>query len=187
MILIVDNYDSFTFNLVQQFKDFPVQVLRNDDPALLIVAQKAQGIVLSPGPGTPSEAGLLNQVIATFYQTKPILGICLGHQAIGEVLKGEVVPATQIMHGKQSVVDYEPSGLFTTLEGELKVMRYHSLMLAKESLPKELKVVAQTADCVMAIQHATYPVFGLQFHPESLGTPKGQLLIDAFIKIVEEN
>jgi anthranilate synthase component 2 len=185
MILLVDNYDSFTYNLVQQFKDTELVVLRNDDPKLLETAQKADGIVLSPGPGTPSEAGFLEKIVRDFGTEKPVLGICLGHQGIGEVFGGKVVAAPEIMHGKQSVVAYQDKGLFKGLTGELKVMRYHSLAVDRESFPAELEIVAQTPDCIMALQHKKYPIFGLQFHPESLGTPKGQYFIDRFIEIVE--
>lgn len=188
MILVVDNYDSFTFNLVQQFKEQPITILRNDDPTLFEVAQAAQGIVLSAGPGYPADAGFLLAIIKKFYQTKPILGICLGHQAIGEVFGGKITKAPKIMHGKQSLVTYRPTGLFTTLAGELEVMRYHSLVIEQESFPHEaLEQVAETEDSIMAIQHKKYPVFGLQFHPESLGTLKGQALINRFIEIVEDN
>ncbi|MEG0293619.1 anthranilate synthase component II [Enterococcus sp.] len=185
MILLVDNYDSFTYNLVQQFADFPITVLRNDDPNLLAVAKEAKGIVLSPGPGLPHEAGLLTRVIEQTYREKPILGICLGHQGLGEVFGGKVIRAPKIVHGKQSVVSYEKSGLFQTIEGELEVMRYHSYIVERETLPECLTITAECSDGIMALQHKEYPVFGLQFHPESLGTPQGQRMIDEFIKIVE--
>lgn len=187
MILLVDNYDSFTYNLVQQFADFPLQILRNDDPELLATAKKAQGIVLSPGPGLPAESGFLTTVIEQNYQEKPILGICLGHQALGEVFGGNVVRAPKIVHGKQSVIEYERTGLFQAIEGELAVMRYHSYIVEQKSLPNCFRVTAQCSDGIMAIEHQSYPLFGLQFHPESLGTPQGQRMIDAFIKKVEAN
>ncbi len=188
MILVVDNYDSFTFNLVQQFKDQPIIVLRNDDPTLFEVAKEARGIVLSAGPGHPAEAGFLKAIIERFYQTTPILGFCLGHQAIGEVFGGTITKAANIMHGKQSLVTYRPMGVFQALEGELQVMRYHSLVIDPKTSPHEvLEQVAETPDAIMAIQHKEFPVFGLQFHPESLGTPKGQAFIQRFIEIVEES
>lgn len=185
MILIIDNYDSFTFNLVQQFKAVPTKVLRNDDPQLFQVAQQAAGIVLSPGPGRPEDAGKMLAIIEEFKEEKPILGICLGHQGIGEVFGANVVAASEIMHGKQSIANYRKKGLLTSFNGELVVMRYHSLMLQRESLPKTLEILAQTPDCIMAVQHETLPIYGLQFHPESLGTPQGQYFIDEFIKVVE--
>lgn len=185
MILLIDNYDSFTYNLVQQFGEFPITVLRNDDPNLMATAKKAKGIVLSPGPGLPSEAGLLHAVIEALYREKPILGICLGHQGLGEVFGGKVIRAPKIVHGKQSIVQYESSGLFQTIESELEVMRYHSYILERKSLPACLKVTAECSDGIMAIEHHDYPIFGLQFHPESLGTPQGQRMIDTFINIVE--
>lgn len=185
MILLIDNYDSFTYNLVQQFKDVPLIVLRNDDPQLLNVAQEAAAIVLSPGPGKPQDAGQLEEVIAKFYQTKPILGICLGHQAIAEVFGGTVTGASEIMHGKQSSITFEEKDLFAKVKSPMTVMRYHSLKVL--DLPPVLEVTAQTADgTVMALKHRDYPLYGLQFHPESIGTPQGQLLIDAFMAKVGE-
>lgn len=184
MILLIDNYDSFTYNLVHQFPGVELVVLRNDDPQLMTVADQADGIVLSPGPGRPDEAGLLEEVIRRYYQTKPILGICLGHQAIGEVFGGDVIAAPVIMHGKQSQITYQPKGLFDAVKEPLSVMRYHSLVIDPATLPEELEVVADFEGTIMALQHKQYPVFGLQFHPESIGTAKGQTLIDAFIKKV---
>ena len=185
MILLVDNYDSFTYNLVQQFGEVEITVLRNDDPTLLAMAQKAQGIVLSPGPGLPKEAGLLTTVIEQMYREKPILGICLGHQALGEVFGGKVIRAPKIVHGKQSMIQYQKSGLFQSIEGELAVMRYHSYIIERETLPSCLKITAECSDGIMAVEHQDYPVFGLQFHPESLGTPQGKHMIDTFMKVVE--
>lgn len=184
MILLIDNYDSFTYNLLHLFPDTEVKILRNDAPDLAEVAAKADGIVLSPGPGKPSEAGQLENIIRAFYQTKPILGICLGHQAIAEVLGGRVVAAKEIMHGKQSQVTFTKAGLFKNVEAPLTVMRYHSLMV--EDLPADLVVTARTPDAVMAFEHRRYPLYGLQFHPESIGTPQGQKIISAFMEKVGE-
>ncbi|MFV0557934.1 MAG: anthranilate synthase component II [Enterococcus sp.] len=186
MILLIDNYDSFTYNLVHQFHQTELVVLRNDDPTLEEVAKKADGIVLSPGPGYPAQAGEMEAIIREFYQEKPILGICLGHQAIGEVFGGSVIPALEIMHGKQSEVQFKAKGLFENAQAPFQVMRYHSLVVNPENLPQDLEVVAEYEGIIMALQHKKYPIYGLQFHPESIGTGKGQVLIDAFIQKVEE-
>ncbi|MDT2735568.1 aminodeoxychorismate/anthranilate synthase component II [Enterococcus pseudoavium] len=172
MILLVDNYDSFTYNLLQLLPT-EVNILRNDDPELFLQAAKAEAIVLSPGPGRPAEAGKLEALIQRFYRKKPILGICLGHQAIGEVFGARIVRAPMIMHGKQS-----------TLTGDQKqrVMRYHSLVIDPQSLPTDLEVTAETDGCIMAIRHKRYPVFGLQFHPESIGTVNGATYLTDFLQ-----
>ncbi len=185
MILLIDNYDSFTYNLVHQFgSEDDLVVVRNDAPELFQLAEEADGIVLSPGPGKPADAGLMEEVIRRFYRDKPILGICLGHQAIGEVFGGKVVLAPTIMHGKQSTIFFKAKGCFKEIQTPLQVMRYHSLMIEKESFPEALEIVAECDGCIMAVQHKKYPVYGLQFHPESIGTEKGQQLIDQFIKEV---
>lgn len=181
MILLVDNYDSFTYNLVHQFPaETEIKVLRNDDEKLFETAKKAVGIVLSPGPGLPKEAGLMEALIEEFYQTKPILGICLGHQAIGEVFGGIVTQAPEIMHGKQSTLQF-------TEKKEQVVMRYHSLIVAKDSFPAELAITAETDNLVMALKHKKYPVYGLQFHPESIGTINGKQYIQEFLTEVEKH
>lgn len=185
MILIVDNYDSFTFNLVQQFKNIDIEVLRNDDPNLLEVATVSDGIVFSPGPGRPEEAGQMIDLIETFKEKKPILGICLGHQAIGQIFGANTKRADKIMHGKQSTLTYQKKGILKNFENELTVMRYHSLIVAQEELANELEVLAEVDGLAMIIQHQTLPIIGLQFHPESLGTPKGQYFIDEFIQLVK--
>lgn len=170
MILLVDNYDSFTYNLVQLLPEDLV-ILRNDDPSLLSQAEKASAIVLSPGPGRPSEAGMIELLIRRFYRRKPILGICLGHQAIGEVFGGKIICAPTIMHGKQS-----------NLSGDRPVMRYHSLMIDPEDVPQDLEVTDEVEGCIMAIRHRRYPVFGLQFHPESIGTENGAGYLTQFLQ-----
>lgn len=185
MILIVDNYDSFTFNLVQQFEHVEIEVLRNDDPILFEVAEVADGIVFSPGPGRPEEAGQMISLIETFKETKPMLGICLGHQAIGQVFGADTKRADKIMHGKQSVLNYQKKGILKAFKNELKVMRYHSLIVDQEALAKEIDVLAEVDGLAMIVQHQTLPIVGLQFHPESLGTPKGQYFIDEFIQLVK--
>lgn len=172
MILLVDNYDSFTYNLVQLLPG-EIQILRNDDPTLFAVAAQAAAIILSPGPGRPAEAGLMELLIKKFYRKKPILGICLGHQAIGEVFGGRVISAPAIMHGKQSTL---AGG-----DGRL-VMRYHSLIVDDQTLTKDLQVTARVNECIMAFRHKRYPVFGLQFHPESIGTENGKQYIQNFLQ-----
>lgn len=185
MILLVDNYDSFTYNLRHYLGERQVTVLRNDDPRLRTVAAAAQGIVFSPGPGRPAEAGEMEALIREFYQTKPMLGICLGHQAIGEVFGAQVVAAKEIMHGKTSEIQHHHRGLFTEIASPVTVMRYHSLILDPASLPPELMVTAVCGELVMAIQHRDHPIYGLQFHPESIGTPVGEQLIQHFLQVVD--
>ncbi|WP_430612634.1 anthranilate synthase component II [Enterococcus sp. DIV0876] len=187
MILLVDNYDSFTFNLVQLFPENTVQVMRNDDPNLFDAAAHASGIVLSPGPGRPEEAGQMMKIVEVFQARKPILGICLGHQAIGMAYGGKIVLAPQVMHGKQSTLNYRKTGLMKNFTGEMTVMRYHSLMIDPHSLPPELEVLATVDNTIMAIQHRDKPIFGLQFHPESLGTSQGAYFIEAFIAVTKKD
>lgn len=172
MILLVDNYDSFTYNLLQLLPA-NVQILRNDDPALFSAAEAATAIVLSPGPGRPAEAGKIELLIRRYYREKPILGICLGHQAIGEVFGGKIVSAPVIMHGKQS---YLQNGT------KQSVMRYHSLAIAAEDFPADLEITAKADGVIMAIRHKRYPVFGLQFHPESIGTDNGTSYLKEFLQ-----
>ena len=186
MILLVDNYDSFTYNLRHYLGDRQVQIMRNDEATLMETAEKADAIIFSPGPGKPHEAGQMEALIQRFYQEKPLLGICLGHQAIGEVFGAEVVQAQEIMHGKTSVMNHRREELFHGLSDPVTVMRYHSLVLAPESLPEELEVMAACGNVVMGIKHRTYPVYGLQFHPESIGTCDGQQMINNFLTEVEE-
>lgn len=174
MILLVDNYDSFTYNLVQLLPD-NLKIVRNDDPELLNIAEEATAIVLSPGPGRPAEAGMIEMLIRRFYRSKPILGICLGHQAIGEVFGGKIISAPTIMHGKQSCLQGET---------ERQVMRYHSLMIDPEDVPQDLEVTDEAEGCIMAIRHKRYPVFGLQFHPESIGTENGASYLTHFLQKV---
>lgn len=188
MILLVDNYDSFTFNLEQYLAEYAhVVVKRNDAADLLEVADQASGIVLSPGPGKPSEAGLLEEVVAKFAKVKPVLGICLGHQAIGEVFGGEVKQAKKIRHGKVSIMRQTAGAIFADLPEEMPVMRYHSLIVDKNNLPEDLEVLAVATDDaeVMAMKLKNYPVYGLQFHPESIGTVDGKRMMKNFITIVE--
>lgn len=187
MILLIDNYDSFTYNLFQQVSELGVEVkvVRNDALTIEDILQmNPQAIILSPGPGRPEEAGITVDVVRELYTKFPILGICLGHQSIGEAFGSEIVQAERIMHGKRSILDYENTGLFADLDGEVEVMRYHSLVIEPATLHKDFIVTARSADDgeIMAIQHKDYPVYGLQFHPESIGTEDGSRMVETFLK-----
>ncbi|MFF5995373.1 aminodeoxychorismate/anthranilate synthase component II [Lysinibacillus sp. KU-BSD001] len=189
MILLIDNYDSFTYNLYHQIASQgpEVKVVRNDALTIEDIRKmKPDAIVLSPGPGTPAEAGMTVDIIRELYTEFPILGICLGHQAIGEAFGGDVVRATHIMHGKTSTLTYDKRGLFENFAGEVEVMRYHSLIIDPKTLHADFEVMATSSDDgeIMAIQHKAYPVFGLQFHPESIGTETGQEMVAAFLRRV---
>ncbi len=188
MILLIDNYDSFTYNLYQYLGEVEENIIvkRNDEMTIAdIEALNPTAIVISPGPGRPEEAGISMEVIQKFYKTIPILGICLGHQAIGAAFGANVIGAKQIMHGKTSLIDHTGTDLFTGQENPLTVMRYHSLVVEKESLPSELEVTATSQDDheIMALKHKDYPLYGLQFHPESIGTKTGKQLLHDFYKI----
>lgn len=189
MILLVDNYDSFTYNLYQYLGELgaEVQVIRNDAKSLMEIEDMApEAIIISPGPKTPKEAGRSMDIIKHFAGRIPILGICLGHQAIGEVFGGKVAPAKSLYHGKTSTIQHEGEGIFEGLEQDLQVARYHSLILEPESLPTILKVTAKTEDdVIMAVQHKDYPIYGLQFHPESILTTGGKRLLQNFIHMKE--
>ncbi|MDO9508321.1 MAG: aminodeoxychorismate/anthranilate synthase component II [Thermovirgaceae bacterium] len=182
MILVIDNYDSFTWNLVQYLSELDeVVTVRNDRITLQEIETMDPGhIVISPGPGAPSESGISKDVIRTFKGCIPILGVCLGHQAIGEVFGAEVVRAAEPFHGKVSVIHHEGRGLMKGLPEPFRGTRYHSLVV-KSPLPEELKVTAHTEDgTVMAMEHREYPLFGVQFHPESILTESGMDLLKNF-------
>lgn len=187
MILLIDNYDSFTYNLAQYIGNFAeVQVLRNDDAALYAAAEAADALVLSPGPGWPADAGLMEAVIRDFAGKKPILGICLGHQAIAEVFGGKLGLAPKVMHGKQSQLVFEQdSPIYKGIEDGRPVMRYHSILI--EDMPEDFEVTARAADdqSIMAIQHKSLPIYGFQYHPESIGTPDGLSSIRNFIDLLD--
>ena len=189
MILIIDNYDSFTYNLVQYFRILgaEVQVRRNDGITVSeIESLIPDAIVISPGPGHPSKAGVSLDVIRTFAKRIPILGVCLGHQAIVHAFGGEVVRASKIMHGKTSRIRADGKGLFHGVDGPFEAMRYHSLVAKKETLPNELIVTAESEDDheIMGVRHKKFPVEGIQFHPESIMTIIGKRLLRNFLEVV---
>lgn len=187
MILLIDNYDSFTYNLYQYIGIFcnDVMVVRNDKITTEEIGQmNPDRIVLSPGPKSPKEAGICVETVRQFCKSTPILGICLGHQCIGEAFGGVVSYAKELCHGKQSRIFHDGKGLFSGIQSPVRVARYHSLAVQEEGLPESLKVTAKTRDGeIMAIEHREYPVYGLQFHPESVYTEHGKRMIENFINI----
>ena len=186
MLLVIDNYDSFTNNLVQYLGEMgqDVRVVRNDEiPAAEIAGLAPSHIVISPGPCTPNEAGISLEVIKTYAGKIPILGVCLGHQAIGQAFGGKVVRAARVMHGKTSQISHDGKGLFTGLPNPFQATRYHSLLIERASVPDSLDVTAQTAENeIMAVRHKTLAVEGVQFHPESFLTTSGKDLLRNFIE-----
>lgn len=188
MILLIDNYDSFSYNLYQLIGsiDPDIRVERNDTIRIDAIRQlHPSHIILSPGPGRPADAGICEAVVRELSGEIPILGVCLGHQAICEALGGEVSYASQLMHGKQSVAEIDSEcRIFKGLPEKILVARYHSLAAVKEKLPECLQVTAQTEDGeIMAVSHQTYPVYGLQFHPESIMTPDGMTILKNFLEV----
>jgi anthranilate synthase/aminodeoxychorismate synthase-like glutamine amidotransferase len=187
MILVIDNYDSFTYNLVQYLGELgEVPVVRRNDAVTVheIGVLRPTAIVLSPGPCTPADAGVTVPVIRRWGAEIPTLGVCLGHQAIGEAYGGRVVRADRVMHGKTSQVVHDRSGIFAGLPSPLTVMRYHSLVVERQSLPPDLDVVATAADDpseIHAVRHRTHPVWGVQFHPESILTEGGKTILRNFL------
>ena len=186
MILIIDNYDSFTYNLVQYFGELGADlVVRRNDQVTLdeIAAMKPERICISPGPGTPLDAGISNELIRQFGPTTPTLGVCLGHQCIGHVFGGEVVRADRIMHGKTSPILHEGDGVFERLPNPFEGTRYHSLIVRRATLPRELQITAETTEGeIMGLRHRQYPIQGVQFHPESIMTGVGKQLLANFLK-----
>lgn len=187
MILLIDNYDSFSYNVYQLVGSVEpdVKVVRNDEITLEEIKRLApQGIIISPGPGRPADAGICEKAISHFAGKIPILGICLGHQAICEVFGAKITYAKQLMHGKQSVIKLAgDSVLFRAMGPEITVARYHSLAADSATMPEALKVTATTDDGeIMAVEHTQYPIYGVQFHPESVLTPQGKQIIENFIQ-----
>ncbi|HHZ05986.1 MAG TPA: aminodeoxychorismate/anthranilate synthase component II [Clostridiales bacterium] len=188
MILLIDNYDSFSYNLVQMLGTLQpdIKVIRNDAMTIDEIKElKPSHIILSPGPGYPKDAGVCEDVITAFKYSVPILGVCLGHQAICEALGATICHAEKLMHGKQSIVTINNSDkIFKNLSKEIKVARYHSLVARKSTIPHELEVISQSLEGeVMAVKHKKYPVYGLQFHPESIMTPQGNTILENFLDI----
>jgi len=189
MLLVLDNYDSFTYNLVQYLGELGEQpvVKRNDEISVEDIGTLGvTRMVISPGPGTPSEAGVSVDAIRRWGSELPILGVCLGHQAIGEAYGGKVVRARTLMHGKTSRITHDGSGIFLGLPSPLEVMRYHSLVLEAESLPEEIEIVARGLDDpseIHAIRHRRHPVWGVQFHPESILTQNGKDILRNFLAL----
>ena len=193
MVFVLDNYDSFTYNLVQYLGELgaQVEVYRNDELTVeRVEAMKPERLLLSPGPCTPGEAGILVPLIRAMAGKAPILGVCLGHQAIGEAFGGNVIRAEHLMHGKTSAVEHDGKGIFTSLPTPLTCTRYHSLIVEENSLPAELAVTARTAEnggatgkssVIMGLRHRTLPIEGVQFHPESVLTEGGHQMIRNFL------
>jgi anthranilate synthase component 2 len=186
-LLIIDNYDSFTYNLVQYFQMLGCQVaVRKNDQITLEDVQKVKpdALVISPGPCTPKEAGISVDLIKRFYKEIPILGVCLGHQAIGYAFGSNIVRAKRLMHGKTSMIYHTGEGIFKSIKNPFTAVRYHSLVIERESLPDILKITAESEDGeIMGIQHIEYPIFGLQFHPESVLSEAGMDLLRNFLEI----
>jgi len=187
MILVIDNYDSFTYNLVQYFGELGAEpvVRRNDEIRVdEIAAMKPDRICISPGPCTPKEAGISCDVIRTYAGVFPILGVCLGHQCMGEVFGGDVVRASRLMHGKTSPILHHGENVFAGLPSPFEATRYHSLLVKRESFPDCLKITAETAEGeIMGLAHKELPVYGVQFHPESILTPEGKKLLGNFLAL----
>ena len=187
MVLVIDNYDSFTYNLVQYLGELgaDVQVMRNDVVSIEdVVRAKADRIVISPGPGRPEAAGVTMEVIRQLGETTPILGVCLGHQAIGAVFGGDVVRAGVPMHGKTSTIEHDGLGVFSGIVGPFVASRYHSLVVAESGLPAALEITARTREDsnIMGLRHRTWPVHGVQFHPESILTGEGKHILRNFLE-----
>lgn len=187
MIVIIDNFDSFTYNLYQFVGEInpDVRVFRNNSTNVKdLEAQKPDHIIISPGPGYPNSAGISKEVIATLGEKIPILGVCLGHQAIGEVFGSNIVLSPKMYHGKTSIVKHSGRDIYKDIENPMPVMRYHSLTIDKNTISNEIEINASTDDGeIMGIKHKTYPIYGVQFHPESIMTPRGKDIIRNFLNI----
>ena len=191
MILLIDNYDSFTFNLYQYLSELGAEVktIRNDKITIQEISRiQPEAIVLSPGPGRPEQAGICVEVVEQLAQTIPILGICLGHQAIAHAFGSRIINAKKIRHGKESKLRHTGTSLMINLEEDPEVMRYHSLVIDSMTLHEDFEVLAEAADDgeIMAIKHKHYPLYGLQFHPESIGTKNGKQILSNFLTEIRE-
>ena len=186
-LLVIDNYDSFTYNLVQYFGELGVDpvVKRNDEISLDEIEKfNPERICVSPGPGRPEKAGIAPELIRRFAEQIPMLGVCLGHQCIAHVFGGEVVRAEKLMHGKTSIIRHTGRGIFENIGQPLEATRYHSLIVRRETLPDSLEVTAETDEGeIMGLQHRRFPVHGVQFHPESILTPEGKKLLANFLRM----
>jgi anthranilate synthase/aminodeoxychorismate synthase-like glutamine amidotransferase len=187
-LFMIDNYDSFTYNLARYFEELghTMTIRRNDEVTVKDIEEAAPThLIISPGPSNPSQAGITLAALNHFMNKIPILGVCLGHQAIAQALGGKVIHAPQIMHGKTSLIQHQQCGLFEEIPSPLEVMRYHSLIVDEASLPHDLKIIAKTFDShhqeIMAIQHKTHPIYGVQFHPESVKTQYGHAILQNFL------
>ena len=189
MLLLLDNYDSFTYNVYQLLTNIgaEVEVVRNDVTTVgEIRAKKYKGIVISPGPGLPKEAGITEDVIRELGTETPILGICLGHQAIGEVFGGKIVRAKEIVHGKASPIRHHGTGIYRNVHAGTQVARYHSLIIERESLPDVLEITSDLGDgTIMGVRHKTLPIEGIQFHPESILTHDGRAMMENYLTDIE--
>ena len=187
MLLVIDNYDSFTYNLVQYFGELgaEMEVYRNDQITLDEIREKAPSrICVSPGPCTPTEAGISCDVIREFGKDIPLFGVCLGHQSIGQVFGGDVVRAGKLMHGKTSLIHHEGKSVFAGIESPFEATRYHSLIVKRDTLPDSLEVTAKTEDgTIMGLQHKEFPIHGVQFHPESILTASGKKVLKNFLEL----
>ncbi|RGR87845.1 anthranilate synthase component II [Heyndrickxia coagulans] len=192
MILLLDNYDSFTYNLYQYLCELgeEVRVFRNDRITIDEIRKlKPEAIVLSPGPGVPEDAGISIETVKTFYRQVPMLGVCLGHQAIAAAFGAGITKAKEIKHGKTSLVRHGGKGMFSGQPDPVEVMRYHSLVVDRTKIPEVLEVVAESLDDgeIMAIQHQSAPCFGVQFHPESIGTETGKQMLENFLREIRKD
>src|SRR3989338_3334186 len=188
MVLIIDNYDSFTYNLVQYLGELgaDIKVYRNNEITCERIKKlKPKKIVISPGPGVPRCAGVSEDVVRAFGQKTPILGVCLGHQAIGEVFGGKIIGAKNLMHGKTSSIHHDGKGIFKGVENPFEATRYHSLLVDRRTFPKILRITAETKDKeIMGLQHKDDPIYGVQFHPESILTIEGKKILKNFLEIL---
>ncbi len=192
MIILIDNYDSFTYNLYHFLGDLgaDVRVYRNDVKTVdQILGEKPNGIVLSPGPCTPDKAGIcINLVKSAMVNQIPLLGVCLGHQAIGQALGGKVIRASELMHGKTSAIEHTGKGVFKGISNPVTATRYHSLIIERSSLPDSLEITAETSDgVIMGMQHKEAPLHGVQFHPESIASEQGHDMLLNFLQMTGEN